>query len=181
MIMNDIDKSGQPDQAANSGIAKKSSELYDRFAELSRDAFELSKEKGSEAWEKSMELAREKLSATGEFSAEQGEAFKRYLRRDLEQTGIAIQRLGRDAKEGLNPARLGAGAISTLAKLLHSAGSALTSLSEKAESALEYNSGEMTAAGSLTCLSCGHKIQLKQTSVVPACEKCQGTRFRKGY
>jgi len=179
--MNDTEKSEQPDTSANSDNAKKSSELYDRFVELSRDAFELSKEKGSEAWEKSMELAREKLSATGEFSAEQGEAFKRYLRRDLGQTGIDIQRLGQEAKEIFSPARLGAGALSTLAKLLHSAGSALTSLSEKAENVLEYNSGEMTAAGTLTCLSCSRKIQLKQTSVVPVCEQCQGTRFRKGY
>ena len=179
--MNDTKKPGQPDQTASSDSEKKRSELYDRFVALSRDAFELSKEKGSEAWEKSMELAREKLSATGEFSAQQGEAFKRYLRRDLDQTGIDIQRLGQDAKETLNPARLGAGALSTLARLLGSAGSALISLSEKAESALEYNSGEMTAAGTLTCLSCGHKIQLKQTAMVPACDECQGTRFRKGY
>jgi isocitrate dehydrogenase len=179
--MNDINEPGQPDQAGNSAKAKKSSDLYDRFVELSRDAFELSKEKGSEAWEKSMELAREKLSETGEFSAEQGEVFKRYLRRDLEQTRFDVQSLGQEAKEILNPARLGAGALSTLAKLLNSAGSALTSLSEKAESALEYNSGEMTAAGTLTCLSCGHKIQLYKTSEVPTCTECQGTRFRKGY
>jgi isocitrate dehydrogenase len=157
--MNDINEPGQPDQAENSAKAKKSSELYDRFVELSRDAFELSKEKGSEAWEKSMELAREKLSETGEFSAEQGEVFKRYLRRDLEQTRFDVQSLGQEAKEILNPARLGAGALSTL----------------------EYNSGEMTAAGTLTCLSCGHKIQLYKTSEVPTCTECQGTRFRKGY
>jgi Zinc-ribbon containing domain len=181
MIMSDITKPEQPDKTSDSDSAKKSSELYDRFVELSRDAFELSKEKGSETWEKSMEVAREKLSATGEFSAEQGEAFKRYLRRDLEQTGVDIQRLGKEAKESLNPSRLGAGALSTLAKLLHSAGGALISLSEKAENALEYKSGEMTAAGTLTCLSCGHKIQLNKTSEVPICTECQGTSFRKGY
>lgn len=180
--MSDITKPEHSDQTAKSGSgAKQASDLYDRFVELSREAFDLSKEKGSEAWEKSMEIAREKLAATGEFSAEQGETFKRYLRRDLEQTGVDIQRLGKEAKDILNPARLGAGALSTLAKLLHSAGSALTSLSEKAENALEYKSGEMTAAGTLTCSSCGHKILLKKTSVVPTCTECQGTSFRKGY
>ena len=131
--MNVAKKAGQPDQTVKPDSAKKSSELYDRFVELSHDAFELSKGKGSEAWEKSMELAREKLSATGEFTAEQGEAFKRYLRRDLEQTGVDMQRLGTEAKEIFHPARLGAGALSTLAKLLHTAGGGLISLSEKAE------------------------------------------------
>jgi len=190
MIMSDTTKATQsspepenkePDSKESDSKDSKISELYDRFVESSREAFESGKEKTGEAWEKSMEVARKKLEETGEFSAEQGEAFKRYLRRDLEQTSDDIQHLGNEAKEILHPARLGAGALSTLAKFLNSAGDALNSLSKKAENALVYTSGEITAAGTLTCSSCGHKIQLKKTAVVPTCPECQGTSFRKGY
>ena len=178
--MSDTTRSTQSTHESDSKDIKLS-ELYDRFVESSREAFELSKEKSGEAWEKSMEVARKKLEETDEFSAEQGEAFKRYMRRDLEQTSEDIQHLGQEAKEILHPARLGAGALSSLARFLNSAGDALTSLSKKAENALVYHSGEITAAGTLTCSSCGHKIQLKKTAVVPTCPECQGTSFRKGY
>jgi len=164
----------KPDVGSESG-------LYDRFAELSHDAYAAGQEKSREAWEKAMETTRQKMTEAGEFTSEQGEAFKRYLRRDLEQTGEHMRQLGQEAKEGLNPSRLGAGALSSLAKLLQVAGNALTELSSKTENALEYESGEITSAGSLTCLSCGHKIQLKKTSVVPECPECKGKRFRKGY
>ncbi len=165
---------------ANSDPAK-ASVLYDRFAEKSREIFELGQEKGHEAWEKAMELSRQQLTAAGEFSAEQGEVFKRYLRRDFKQTAEDMRQLGEEAKEHLHPARMGAGALSTLAKLLHTVGGAMTALSAKAEEALVYQAGEITMAGTLTCSACGHKVQLKATGEVPVCPACQGTRFRKSY
>lgn len=128
-----------------------------------------------------MELSRQQLTVAGEFSAEQGEVFKRYLRRDFKQTAEDMRQLGEEAKEHLNPARLGAGALSSMAKLLHAAGEVMTSLSAKTEEVLVYQTGEITMAGTLTCSACGHKVQLKATGEVPACPACQGTRFRKSY
>lgn len=155
--------------------------LYDRFVEQSRKAFEHGKEKGLAAWEKAMDQARQQMEAAGSFSAEQGEAFKRFLSRDLEQTGLDMQRLGKEAKVSLHPARVSAGALSSLSKVLSATGNLLTSLSEKAEHALTYQSGEITMAGTLTCSTCSKVIHLRKTSVVPACPNCQGTTFRKGY
>lgn len=172
----------QPEQQSqDDSEASRTTALYDRFAEKSRELFEASQEKGHEAWEKAMELAHQQLAEAGEFSAEQGEVFKQYLRRDLDQTLEDMQQLGVEAREHLHPARMGAGALSSLAKLLHVTGGTLTKLSKTAEKALEYKTGEITMAGTLTCAKCGHKIQLKKTSVVPPCPACQGTRFRKGY
>nr|WP_059419827.1 hypothetical protein [Sulfuricella sp. T08] len=82
-----------------------------------------------------------------EFSAEQGEAFKKFMRRDLEQTAQDMKVLGQEAKEHLHPARLGAGALSSIARLLEATGLALQFLSRKAEDALHYNTGDITAAG----------------------------------
>ena len=121
------------------------------------------------------------MTTLGDFSAEQGEELKQYLVRDLDQTIADAQQLGEQAKERLHPARLGAGALSSLATVLELTGNALRSLGERTKEALTYKTGEMTSAGTLTCQSCGQKVQLKNTGHVPPCPKCNGTRFDKGY
>ena len=155
--------------------------LYDRFADRVREVFDAGQEKGREAMEKAMETAREQLSAAGEFSAEQGEVFKRFMRRDLEQTARDMRALSQEARERLHPARLGAGALSSTARLLEAAGSALQALSRRAENSLHYTTGDITTAGTLACAECGQEVQLKRTSMIPPCPKCHGTAFRKGY
>ena len=155
--------------------------LYDSFAEMTREIFNAGQEKGREAWEKAMESARLRMTAAGEFSAEQGELFKRYLRRDLEQTSAEMHILGKGAKETLHPARLGAGALSSLSRLMSAAGHLLTELSAKTESALEYESGEITMAGTLTCLSCGHKIHLLlKRAAQPGSSQLHSRQFSHG-
>jgi len=182
--MNQIEQKPESESTSNSsaeGDQSRYEELYDRFAERARSIFDSSQEKSREAMEKAMEMAREQLSAAGEFSAEQGEAFKKYMRRDLDQTAEELRTLGQDAKERLNPSRLGAGALSSIALLLEAAGSALQNLSRKAEDALRFRTGEITTAGTLTCTQCGQKVQLKRTAHIPPCPNCCGTEFRKGY
>lgn len=179
--MSEITQTEKPVQTPESDNSQLNAVLYDRFVDRAHEIFNSSQEKTQEAWEKAMELARQQMTAAGEFSAEQGEALQRYLRRDLAQTMDDMQQLGTEAKDKLHPARVGAGMLSSLAKMLHAAGVALTALSEKAEGALVYRSGEITMAGTLTCTTCGHEIHLPKTSVVPVCPQCQGRQFRKSY
>ncbi len=185
--MNQTEPKPDTEAGANAGTETPSAEqsryeaLYDRFAERARELFDAGQEKSKDAMEKAMENAREQLAAAEEFSAEQGEAFKKFMRRDLDQTAEEMRELGQEAKERLNPARLGAGALSSMAKLLEATGSALQNLSRKAEDALHFNTGEITAAGTLTCTKCGQKVQLKRSAHIPPCPGCHGTQFRKGY
>lgn len=154
---------------------------YDVFASKFKEIYLSGKERGSEAMSVALEKSREQLTALGEFSAEQGEVLKEYLGRDLEQIISNAQRLGEEAKEKLHPARLGAGALSSLAAVLELTGNALHSLMNKTVQALTYKTGEITSAGSLTCQACGQKMQLKKTGHIPPCPKCSGTLFHKGY
>ena len=155
--------------------------LYDRFSERVREVFETGQERSKEAMDKAMETARQQFAAAGEFSAEQGEAFKEFMRRDLGQTAEEMRTLQQEAKERLNPSRLGAGALSSMSRLLEAAGSTLQLLSKKTEEALSYKTGEITSAGTLTCTQCGTTLQLKRSSRIPPCPKCSSTTFRKGY
>lgn len=166
---------------ANAADEQDNAALYDRFTERASELFGAGKEKSRDAMEKAMDAARLQLLAAKEFSAEQGELFRQYMRRDLAQTEQDMRALNQEAKEHLHPARLGAGALSSLARMLDAAGSAIQSLSRKAEDALQYGTGETTTAGTLTCVKCGQTLQLKRTSRIPPCPSCSGTQFRKGY
>jgi hypothetical protein len=115
------------------------------------------------------------------FAEKSREIFKTYLKRDMDQTAEDMRWLGQEAEERLHPSRLGAGALSSMARLLHATGSALSSVSRKAEEVLSYQTGELTSAGTLTCTACWQKVQRKATGRIPPCPRCHGTRFRKGY
>lgn len=156
-------------------------EQYDKLASKFNELYLAGKERGRESMSVALDKANEQLTALGEFSAEQGAELKQYLSRDLDQTISDTQKLGEEAKERFHPARLGAGALSSLANVLELSGNALRSLSSKAKESLIYRTGEMTSAGTLTCQACGQKVHLKQTGHVPPCPKCSGTLFSKGY
>jgi len=154
---------------------------YDKYAERFKELFEAGQDRSREAMEKALERAREQLAAAGEFTAEQGEKFKQYLERDLGQAAETMRRMGQDAYQRMDPDRLRMGALSSLSKLLSAAGDAMHAWSHKAEEASICEAGQVTSAGTLTCVKCGHVIELKKTSYIPPCPKCYGATFRKSY
>lgn len=154
---------------------------YDRFAERVLQTLEAGREHGREALETAMETVRAKLAAAGEFSAAQGEQFKRHLRRDLEQSQDYARRIAGEAREHLHPARIRDGTLAGLAALLQAGGETMRAWSDKAGEAVLYETGEITSAGTLTCLNCGHVLHLDRTAHVPPCPACLGSRFRKSY
>jgi len=160
---------------------EKLAQQYDMLANKFDELYLAGKERGREAMTVALDKAHEQLAALGEFSAEQGEELKRYLARDLDQTISDAKHLGEEARVRLHPARLGAGALSSLASVLELTGSALHTLSEKTKEKLTYKTGEMSSAGTLTCKKCGHQVQLKKTGHVPPCPECKGTQFSKGF
>ena len=154
---------------------------YDKLASTFQEFYAEEKDRGRESMTMALDKAQEKLTALGEFSTERGEELKKLLARDLDQTISDSHHLGDEAKELLNPARLGAGALASLASVLELTSKALHTLSNKTKESLSYKTGEMTSAGTLTCQGCGQKVHLKVTGHVPPCPKCKGTLFNKGY
>ena len=151
---------------------------YDELAARFKELFEAGAEKSSEYAAVAMEKAREQLTAAGAFSEEQGKNLKTFLERDLSQMAETMRD---EAREKLNPSRVGAGAMSSLSSLLDMAGSALSSVAEKTKKAISCHSGEITSAGTLTCIACEHDIHFKTTGRVPPCPTCHATEFRKSY
>lgn len=170
-----------PDEHSDEEKRARRVAAYDKFAARVAALLANGRERGAEAFEQAMETARAKLTAAGEFSAAQGEEFKRFLRRDLGHLSEEARGLGQEAKQRLHPERLRDGALAALASALQAGGETLQAWSRKADEAIVYSTGELTSAGTLTCLNCGSTLQLKQTAHVPPCPACLGQRFRKSY
>lgn len=162
-------------------LRERLAEQYDKFAAKSHELFEASRDKSQEALNVAIEKTREQMTALGELSTEQAKLFSNYMKRDLDQTAEEMKRLGEQAKERLHPSRVGAGALSSLASLLQLGGNALWQMSKKADQALLYNAGEITSAGTLTCMNCMHQLHFGKTGSIPPCAKCQNTTFKKSY
>ena len=154
---------------------------YDKYVARFHELLAASQEKSREAMHAAMNKAHENLVALEEISAEQGKLFAGYLKRDLAQTSKDMEHLGEEAREHLHPARLGAGALAATAEALRLVGTSLIDLSDRTNEALVYNAGQITSAGTLTCLKCGAKQELKKTSVIDPCPACSGTVYKKSY
>ncbi|MDQ7012056.1 MAG: NADP-dependent isocitrate dehydrogenase [Mariprofundaceae bacterium] len=160
---------------------KREEDAYDQLADRFRELFEAGSEKSAEFAKVAMEKAREQLTAAGTFSEEQGKKLKEFLERDFSDVAQTLRNVGDEAQKRLNPARLGAGALASLSALFHAAGTTLSGLAERTDKVLSYRSGEITSAGTLTCVSCGNEMHFKKTGRIPPCPKCHATEFKKSY
>ncbi len=162
-------------------LKEKLTAQYDKFAAKTHEVFVAGREKSKEALHVAVEKTREQMTALGELSVEQGKQFQHYMHRDLDQTSRDLHKLGAQAKDRLNPSRIGAGALDSMAALLHVGSDALLVLSIKADEALTYKAGELTSAGTLTCSKCAHVTDISKSSVIRLCPACQNDTFTKSY
>ncbi len=160
------------------GSAEAEADQYDQLAARFKDLFETGAEKSGDWARTALEKARQQLTAAGAFSEEQGQKLKGFMERDFAQLAGSMRD---EARDRLNPARLGAGAMASISSLLNAASSVLSDAAGRAEKGLLCRSGEVTSAGTLACISCGHEIHLKKTGRVPPCPTCHATEFKKSY
>ncbi|TLS67973.1 NADP-dependent isocitrate dehydrogenase [Mariprofundus erugo] len=165
-------------QEQEADVLDEAVDQYDRLAEQFKEVFESGAEKTGEFASTAMEKARQQLTAAGAFTEEQGKNLKTFLERDFSQIA---QSMREEAREKLNPSRVGAGALASLSTLLAATGNVLSSVAARTQKALSCRSGEITSAGTLTCSSCGHELHFKKTGRVPPCPTCHSTEFRKSY
>ena len=148
--------------------------LYEKLASRTADLLE----EGKKTFDEALKKAKEELASAGDFSREQADRLGGYVRRDLkENAGKAAEAV----KKAIEPQRIAAGAQSAFSRILTSAAATLTELAERSEKSLEYKTGEITSAGTLTCKDCEAEMHMTKTTRIPPCPKCHKTVFRKSY
>ncbi|MDF1555723.1 MAG: hypothetical protein P1P84_21800 [Deferrisomatales bacterium] len=162
-----------PDKNGKTGEEPEVS-YYDRMAERTAELLE----EGRKTLDEALQKAKDELSRAGGFTAEQADRVAEWIRRDVRQSADKAAHAVRQAVE---PQRVVAGAQSLLARILTGTADALNDLAQKAEQSLEFKTGEVTSAGSLTCKECGAEMHMTRTARIPPCSKCHKTVFRKSY
>ena len=148
--------------------------LYEKLATRTADLLE----EGKKTFDEALKKAKEELASAGDFSREQADRLGEYVRRDLKQNADKAREA---VKKAIEPQRLAAGAQSAFSRILTSAAETLTELAERSEKSLEYKTGEITSAGTLTCKGCDAEMHMTKTTRIPPCPKCHKTVFRKSY
>lgn len=171
----------EDEKQAENDLRARLSAQYDDFASRVQAQWQTGQARTLEGFESAMHSVREQLEVTGQIGLEQSKSFADYLRRDLQHTIEDMDRAGAAVRDTLGPARLGAGALAFIAKALSATSEAIGALANKAEAAVTFKTGEITTAGTLTCLACGQELHMKQASYIPPCPSCHKTLFRKSY
>lgn len=148
--------------------------LYEKLAARTADLIV----EGRKTFEDALKKAKEELSAAGDFSRERLDKIGNYVRRDL---GENADKAREAVIKAVEPQRLAVGVQSTFSRILTSAAETLTELAAKSEKHLEYQTGEVTSPGTLTCKECGAELHMTRTTRIPPCAKCHKTLFRKSY
>lgn len=148
--------------------------FYEKMAERTAELLE----EGRKTLDEALKKAKEELAKAGGHTSERADRVAEWVRRDVRQSAAKAS----DAvKQAVDPQRMAAGAQSLLARILTGTADALSDLAKKTEQALEFKTGEVTSAGTLTCKECGAEMHMKQTARIPPCPKCHKTIFRKSY
>jgi len=148
--------------------------LYEKLASRTADLLE----EGKKTFDEALKKAKEEVASAGDFSREQADRLGEYVRRDLKENA---DKAAEAVKKAIEPQRLAAGAQSAFSRILTSAAATLTELAERSEKSLEYKTGEITSAGTLTCKDCEAEMHMVKTTRIPPCPKCHKTVFRKSY
>ncbi len=148
--------------------------LYEKLASRTADLLE----EGKKTFDEALKKAKEELASAGDFSREQADRLGDYVRRDLKENAA---KAAEAVKKAIEPQRLAAGAQSAFSRILTGAATTLTELAERSEKSLEYKTGEITSAGTLTCKDCEAEMHMTKTARIPPCPKCHKTVFRKSY
>jgi rubrerythrin len=128
-----------------------------------------------------IEAAKEQAVALNELSREEAEHIGDYLRRDLQDAAEFIISTEQALTDWMrfDLALVEESLLDMFSLMVDKSRSELDNLAESARLATEWQSGEITALGTLACEKCGHSLRFPKPDYIPACPNCGATRFKR--
>ncbi len=125
--------------------------------------------------------AREKAVELGELTREEAERVARYLERDVSDAAEYLNRTGDELADWL---RFDGGLLeerlrNMLSGMVDHTRSELNRIEQAADEASAVSTGQVTAPGTLICVSCQAEMTLKSIGRVPPCPRCHKTTFSR--
>ncbi len=169
------DNSG-PDHSENAPL------VYDRLLEKVYLSVENLDQKSWDFIRERIEEAAEVELAAEEMTRDEMDLLKAYLARDLKDLGVFAHKTGEGIaawlKFDLN--MLEQRAVEMLMSLADKTRLEQTELQQRLDHGSEdYLAGEVAAAGTLRCLSCGELMRLRETTLIQPCHACDSRYFHR--
>ena len=153
---------------------------YDAIVARVVEQLRRTQDRGADAVNNAVDRAQEVTRAAGEFTSEQIDRASGYVRRDLFSLSENRERASAFT-ERVRPSRVRDGFLSLASEVFERAGSGLSRISDRLEKPLQFDTGEVTGPGTLTCDACGSQMRFRDSGRIPPCPRCHATSFKKSY
>ena len=127
-----------------------------------------------------LDYAREKVHDLGELTREEIEHIADYLQRDIHAAADYLVDTEQQLRDWLNfDLQLAEDRMAGL--FAEVVDQRRVELQQMEQQLSQWHSGEISGIGSLECINCSEILHFKTTSQIPACPKCDGKVFNKGF
>jgi len=128
-----------------------------------------------------LQSAQQQAVELGELNAEEAERISYYLRRDLHDAATFLSATEHALADWLkfDLEILESQFLALFSGMVDHTQQELDNLAERAKQASQWQSGEITAPGTLQCLSCQHTLQFHQPDYIPLCPNCGSNLFTR--
>jgi hypothetical protein len=152
--------------------------VYNRMMSRVQRTLENAEHKAGPIVEHAIERARERAVELGETTREEAEKVADYLKRDLGEMARYLNDTGREYRAWFNM-DLELIEASLLDLLMSVADRTRLELTQWAEQASQYRSGEITGPGTLACVNCGERLSFVRPGHIPPCPRCRSIEYRR--
>ncbi|MBI5041954.1 MAG: zinc ribbon-containing protein [Gammaproteobacteria bacterium] len=161
--------------------AERLAAAYNRMMERLQELMEDAEDKGIPTLEEGIKQAGNKAVELGELTRDEAEKIGGWIKRDMEEASLYMASGGREFAAWLkfDIEQVEKRVLDVLLSVADRTKLELEAFERSMAAHNTYKSGEITGAGVLECMTCGEAMHFYATATIPACAKCQGTKFKR--
>ncbi len=128
-----------------------------------------------------LDTAMEKATELEELSREEAQQVSDYIVRDLHDAASFINESSSELGDWLrfDLEVVERSVADMFSQMVDHTRLELQRLEQRANAVGEWHTGEVVGIGTLECKGCGEQLHFHQTSHIPPCPKCRGTKYRR--
>jgi len=167
--------------SASQELSEKLVHAYQHLLHSSREFLDVTKKEAKPALLDAIDKGKESVAELTELTSEEIDKVSDYVVRDIHDAAEYIAVGERELGDWL---RIDALLIEdkfleAFSHMVDHTKVALDEIAENAKRATEWHTGEITGAGTLSCVKCGELLHFHNAGHIPPCPKCHATVFER--
>jgi len=161
-------------------ITEKLIQAYDRMMENLHALYEKASGESNNI-QGMLEETRDKIAETDNLTREEAEKVSNWLKRDLQNAGEYLKSEQHELADWLHMdiELIEWSLMDMFLTVADPTKVALMKFEADVKANSEYHTGEITGAGTLTCVECGEVLHFKKSGHIPPCPKCNHTVYTR--